>query len=150
VSNTNPEITPDSWMKTYRAVVFPWHCDHLGHLNVRWYGHFFDDAGWHLWSQIGMSHVTFKERGIVTVVASIKTDFHHESGAGDLSLVLSAFTRIGGKSLTMSQRMTNTETGMLCATQDVVEVFFDVETRKAAPMPDNIRAKLEAVVVSLD
>ena len=150
VSNTNPEITPDSWMKTYRAVVFPWHCDHLGHLNVRWYGHFFDDAGWHLWSQIGMSNVTFKERGIVTVVASIKTDFHHESGAGDLLLVRSAFTRIGGKSLTMSQRMTNTETGMLCATQDVVEVFFDVETRKAAPMPDNIRAKLEAVVVSLD
>ena len=150
MSNTNSGGSADSWMETYRAVVLPSHCDHLGHLNVRWYGHFFDDAGWHLWSQIGMSHVTFKERGIVTVVASIKTDFHHESSAGDLLLVRSAFTRIGGKSLTMSQRMTNAETGLLCATQDVVEVFFDVETRKAAPMPEDIRAKLEAVVVSLD
>jgi acyl-CoA thioester hydrolase len=140
----------DGWMATYRAVVFPWHCDHLGHLNVRWYGHFFDDAGWHLWSQIGMSHVTFKERGIVTVVASIKTDFHHESGPGDLLRVESAFTRIGGKSLTMTQRMTNAETGVLCATQDVVEVFFGMESRKAAAMPDDIRDKLEAVVVTLD
>jgi acyl-CoA thioester hydrolase len=139
-----------NWMETYRAVVFPWHCDHLGHLNVRWYGHFFDDAGWHLWSQIGVSHVTLKERGIVTVVASIKTDFHHESAAGDLLLVKSAFTRIGGKSLTMSQRMANAETGVLCATQDVVEVFFDMESRKAAPMPEDIRTKLESVLVALD
>ena len=29
----------------YRAVVFPWHCDHIGHMNVRWYAHHFDDAG---------------------------------------------------------------------------------------------------------
>ena len=140
----------DDWMETYRAVVFPWHCDHLGHLNVRWYGHFFDDAGWHLWSQIGMSHVTFKERGVVTVVANITTDFHRESGAGDLLLVKSAFTRIGGKSITMSQRMTNAETGVLCATQDVVEVFFDMKSRKAAPMPDDIREKLLAVLVTAD
>lgn len=142
--------TQGGWMETYRAVVFPWHCDHLGHLNVRWYGHFFDDAGWHLWSQIGMSHVTFKERGMVTVVASIKTDFHRESSAGDLLLIESAFTRIGDKSLTMSQRMTNAESGVLCATQDVVEVFFDMESRKSAPMPDDIREMLESVVVALD
>ena len=135
----------DGWMETQRAVVFPWHCDHLGHMNVRWYAHFFDDAGWHLWSSIGISHVTLKARGVVTVVANINTDFHHESGPGDLLVVNSAFTRIGGKSLTMSQRMTNAETSVLCATQDVVEVFFDMTTRKAAPMPDDIRARLEAV-----
>ena len=143
-------MADDGWMETYRAVVFPWHCDHLGHMNVRWYGHFFDDGGWHLWSQIGVSHVTFKERGIATVVASIKTDFHQETGAGDLLLVKSAFTRIGDKSITMSQRMTNAETGVLCATQDVVEVFFDFAERKAAPMPDDIREKLNEVVVAVD
>lgn len=150
MEDTNQPTVFTGWMETHRAVVAPWHCDHLGHLNVRWYGHFFDDAGWHLWSQIGMSHVTFKERGVITVVASIKTDFHHECCAGDLLLVQSAFTRLGGKSLTMGQRMTNAETGVLCATQDVVEVFFGVDTRKATPMPDYIREKLQAVVIALD
>ena len=33
------------WMETNRAVVFPRNCDHLSHLNVRWHGHFIDDAG---------------------------------------------------------------------------------------------------------
>ena len=75
-------------------------------------------------------------------------DANNESGAGDLLLVHSAFTRIGDKSLTMSQRMTNAETGVLCATQDVVEVFFDVDARKAAPMPQDIREKLDEVVVT--
>jgi len=50
----------------------------------------------------------------------------------------------------MTQHMTNAETGILCATQDVVEVFFDMKSRKAATMPDDIREKLEAVAISLD
>ena len=134
------------WMETHRAVVFPWHCDHLGHLNVRWYAHFFDDAGFHLWSRIGLSHATLVDRGIVTVIARSATDFQHEVRAGELLTVESAFTRLGSKSLTVSQRMTNAETGALCATQEVVEVFFDLKDRKAVPMPDEIRAKLEPLV----
>jgi acyl-CoA thioester hydrolase len=140
----------EGWMETHRAVVFPWHCDHLGHMNVRWYGHFFDDAGFHLWSQIGLSHATLKEQGIVTVIASIKTDFLHECGAGELVLVRSAFTKLGTKSLTMRQRMTNAETGDLIATQEVIEVFFDVTARTATAMPDEIRQKLATVVVAAD
>lgn len=119
-------------------------------MNVRWYGHFFDDAGFHVWSQIGLSHATLKERGVVTVIASIKTDFRHECAAGELLVVQSAFTRLGTKSLTMHQRMANAETGTLIATQEVIEVFFDVAERKATAMPDDIRSKLEAVLVSAD
>jgi len=137
-------------METHRAVVFPWNCDHLGHLNVRYYGHFFDDAGWHLWSSIGISHATLKEAGVGTVVANINTDFIQEASPGELLLVESAFTRLGGKSLTMKQRMTNVETGALLARQAVVEVFFDYETRKSTDMPADIRKKLEAVLVAED
>ena len=138
----------EGWMETQRGVVFPWHCDHLGHMNVRWYGHFFDDAGFHLWSAIGLSHATLLQRGIVTVVARIETDFHRELAAGELLVVHSAYVRLGGKSLTMAQRMTNAETGELCASQQVVEVFFDPATRKSVAMPDDLRARLEPVVVA--
>jgi len=31
-----------------RGVVHPWYCDTFGHMNVRWYSHFFDDAAFHL------------------------------------------------------------------------------------------------------
>ena len=71
-----------------------------------------------------------------------------EASAGELLVVRSAFTRLGSKSLTMSQRMTNAETGVLCATQEAVEVFFDLRTRSAIPIPDDIRAKLDRVVIN--
>lgn len=137
------------WMETHRAVVFPWHCDHIGHLNVRWYAHFFDDAGFHLWTRIGLTPAGLKKRGIVTVIASTKTDFQHEINAGDLLIIESAFTRLGNSSLTHVQRMRNAETGVLSATQETIEVFFDLKTRKAVSMPDDIREKLAAVVVAV-
>ncbi len=136
------------WMETHRAVVFPWHCDHLGHMNVRWYAHFFDDAGFHLWMKAGLSPATLKQRGIVAVVARTETDFLSEATAGQLLMIESAFTGLGNKSLTYTQKMSNAETGKPVARQKSVEVCFDIEARKAAPMPDDIRARIEAVLVA--
>lgn len=136
------------WTETHRAVVHPWNCDVLGHMNVRWYAHLFDDAEFHLWSVIGLSHATLKKSGVVTVIANTNTDFLHEIAAGELITITSAFTKLGGKSLTISQRMTNSETNTLIATQNTIAVFFNMKTRKASPMPDNIRKKLEGVLVS--
>jgi acyl-CoA thioester hydrolase len=135
------------WMETHRAVVFPWNCDHMGHLNVRWYAHFFDDAGFHLWSRIGVSHATLAKRGLATVIAKNTTEFLHELRAGELVAVESAFTRLGGKSLDAMHRMRNAETGALCATQHAVQVFFDPEARSPCPIPDDLRAALEGVLV---
>ena len=36
------------WFDLYRGIVMPAHCDIYGHLNVRQYAAFFDDAGWHI------------------------------------------------------------------------------------------------------
>ena len=33
-----------TWHETHRTLVHTWHCDHYGHMNVRFYAHFFDDA----------------------------------------------------------------------------------------------------------
>jgi acyl-CoA thioester hydrolase len=31
-------------MTTYKGCVYPWHCDHVGHLNIMWYVGKFDEA----------------------------------------------------------------------------------------------------------
>ena len=136
------------WTETHRGVVHPWLCDVLGHMNVRWYAHLFDDAEFHLWSIIGLSHATLKSKGIVTVIANTNTNFLHEATAGELLTIESAFTKLGVKSLSISQRMTNSENTVLIATQEVVGVFFDFNTRKGVAMPDEFRAKLKTVLVS--
>lgn len=40
---------------TYRGTVYPWHCDHVGHMNVMWYVGKFDEATWQLFNAVGLT-----------------------------------------------------------------------------------------------
>jgi hypothetical protein len=37
VSNINRRTSVPELILTYRGVVYPWQCDHMGHMNVMWY-----------------------------------------------------------------------------------------------------------------
>ena len=102
------------WTETNRGVVFPWQCDHYGHLNVRYYTHFFDDAGFQIWSLIGLKLDDIHDRGVHPVVAQITVTFLHELKAGSLIIVKGGFTKAGTKSIGHTQRMYNVDTGVLC------------------------------------
>ena len=132
------------WHELHRGVCFPWHCDQWGHMNVRWYAHFFDDAIFHIWSRVGAGWKAMEALGVHTVTASTVTHFRKEVRAADLFVVEGGVARCGTRSVTYRQRMTHVETGEVLACQDVVEVFFDPETRASTPMPDSIRAALAA------
>lgn len=132
-----------------RGVIHPWHHDHFGHMNVRHYAPFFDDACYHLWTQLGISYETMMaQHGVHCVTAQATTGFIKELTAGDLIVIDGCVTRVGTKSATFGLEMRHAETGALHATYDVVEVFFDPKTRKAAVMPDAVRAVLEDRQVS--
>jgi len=140
----------ENWFETGRGVVFPWHCDHFGHMNVRWYAHVFDDAGFHLWTAAGMSQERLRAAGAGVVVARIAIDYRRELRAGELFVIRSAFTRLGNRSVTHLARMTNADSGELCATQETVEVFFDFDARRATDMPAAVRAFLAGRIATLD
>ena len=58
----------ENWLETHRSLVFPWHCDQFGHMNVRWYAHFFDDATFHMWPMSALRYQRFDELGAILVV----------------------------------------------------------------------------------
>ncbi|MCL4800267.1 MAG: acyl-CoA thioesterase [Burkholderiales bacterium] len=132
------------WFDLLRAVVMPAHCDAYGHMNVRHYAAFFDDAGWHLPGLSGVPLVELRARGLGTVVATLTIDFHRELKSGELVLVRGAITGVGTKSLRHEMRMYEAEAMVHCATQKVVEVCFDSARRAAVPLPEDIRARLAA------
>ena len=39
-------------LETYRGAVYPWHCDHMGHMNVMWHVGKFDEATWNLFAAV--------------------------------------------------------------------------------------------------
>jgi acyl-CoA thioester hydrolase len=136
-----------TWRESGRGMVFPWLCDQFGHMNVRWYAAHFDDASFQVWPLVGLGPAEFEKRGVVAVVASTKIDFVREIHVGRAFVMRSGFVRVGGKSVTYMTRMFDAESGTLHAVNEATEVFFDPRARKAAPMPDDMRAVLERNLV---
>jgi len=136
-------------LECFRGVVHPWHHDHFGHMNVRHYAPFFDDATYHFWTLVGCPYsVMIPEFGVHTVSASATTGFIRELVAGDLIRIDGAVTRLGTKSATLEFRMFHADTDVHHASYDLVEVFFDPKTRRSAVIPDAVRVKLEAVLTT--
>jgi len=70
-------------IETYRGAVYPWHCDHMGHMNVMWYVGKFDEATWNLFALLGVTTTFLKEnrRGMAAVQQNIT--YRRELHAGD-------------------------------------------------------------------
>lgn len=136
-------------LEVMRGVIHPWHLDHFGHMNVRHYAPFFDDALYHLWARLGIGYAWMQENfGVHCVTARATTGFVKELVAGDLIVIDAGVARLGEKSVTLQFQMVHAEKGTLHATYEVVEVFFDPVSRSSAPMPAPVRAALQPLVLS--
>jgi acyl-CoA thioester hydrolase len=135
----------EKWFELYRNIVMPAQCDAYGHLNVRYYAGFFDDAGWHIPGMAGLSLDEIRSRGLGTVAATITIDFLHEIRAGQLLLIKGAVTRVGTKSFSHEMRLYEADSMTHCATQKTVEVCFDTKARKSVVLPDDMREKLSKI-----
>lgn len=118
------------------GVIHPWDNDHFGHMNVRQYSPFFDAAGHHRWVRPGIGYDRMPARhGAHCVMAQGSSGFVKELVASEQIAIDGRVKRIGTKSATLMLEMRHVETRALDATSEVVEVFFDPKTHKAAVMP---------------
>jgi acyl-CoA thioester hydrolase len=123
---------------TSLGVVYPWQCDHMGHMNVMWYTGKFDEATWHLFTHIGVtpSYLRSKKRGMAAVQQ--ETAYKRELLAGDLITIRSRILEMREKVIRFSHEMLNTETHDLVATTTLTGVHLDTERRKSCPFPSEI------------
>ncbi|MDP6563975.1 MAG: thioesterase family protein [Alphaproteobacteria bacterium] len=136
-----------SWIETCRGVVYPWHCDHLGHMNVQHYVGFFDIAAFHFLVELGFRADGAQDQGISLVDAQHTIRFLNEQRAGSLFKVESALTKVGTKSVIALHRLRNIETKVIGATTEIVSVCFDLSSRKSIKIDDDIREQLRQFVV---
>lgn len=120
---------------TALSVVYPWHCDHMGHMNVMWYTGKFDEATWHLLAGIGLtpSYLRDRKRGMVAVHQ--ETTYKRELVAGDLIAIHSGVLEIREKVIRFYHEMLNAETRELAAKTTLTGVHLDSKTRKSCPFP---------------
>ena len=132
------ERSASELMVTARSVVYPWHCDQMGHMNVMWYTGKFDEATWHLFAHIGVtpSYLRDHKRGMVAVQQN--TTYKKELLAGDLVSIRSGILEVREKVIVFYHEMLNGETNELVATTTLTGVHINTETRKSCPFPSEI------------
>jgi acyl-CoA thioester hydrolase len=134
---------PES-MITYRGVVYPWHCDHMGHMNVMWYVGKFDEATWQLLASVGATPSRLREGGFGLVAVEQHIQYKRELRSGDLLTIRSSILEGKEKSLRFSHEMTNDQTGDVAAIMLVVGVCIDSMARKARELPPDILERIRS------
>jgi len=130
---------------TYLGTIYPWHCDHMGHMNVMWYVGKFDEATWQLFASVGLPATRLRQEGIGLVAVEQRIEYKRELLAGDTISIRSTFQEVREKVLTFSHEMTNQETQELAARTFLTGVCIDLKTRRARPLPGDIRERIAAV-----
>lgn len=131
---------------TYRGVVYPWHCDHIGHMNVMWYTGKFDEATWNLLASCGITAQYMKDarRGMAAVQQN--TTYKKELMAGDVVSIRSQIIEVREKVVVFRHEMYNDADGELAAMTELTGVHMDQVTRRSSPLPEEILAKLRKML----
>jgi acyl-CoA thioester hydrolase len=135
------------YIETYRAVVYPWHCDHQGHMTTMHYVGMFDAAFWHQLSAQGFTRAYLEARGTGFVDVRDTIEYQAELPVGSLVVVESGLVKVGTTSVVGLHRMKDAETGEVAATSEKVTVYFDLTARRKTPLPNDLRAVMEARLV---
>jgi acyl-CoA thioester hydrolase len=133
---------------TYRGTVYPWHCDHMGHMNVMWYVGKFDEATWQLFALIGLSRSRLSRDGAGMAGLEQHIEYKRELRAGDLVTIRSAVLEVKEKVIRFRHEMTNDETGELAASTSLVVVYFDLAARESKPLPPDVREGAKKMIVN--
>ncbi len=136
-------------VETYRGAIYPWHCDHQGHVTVMHYMGFFDHASWQIISALGFprARLDAERRGFVDVKATI--EYREELHVGEIVHIASGLTRIGTTSIVAYHQLFNSETGALSATNENVMLYFDLEARQKVALPEADRDRLQGFLLEL-
>lgn len=131
---------------TYRGTVYPWHCDHVGHMNVMWYVGKFDEATWHLFNALGLTPSYLREanRGMAAVDQHIS--YVKELRAGDVLSIRTTLVEFKERSLRFAHEMSNDETAEVVARTTIKGVHLDAAARKSCPFEASICANARTLL----
>lgn len=133
---------------TYRGVVYPWQCDHMGHMNVAFYVGKFDEATWQLFAALGLTPSFLRDHGRGMAAVEQSVSYRKELFAGDTVSVYTVVIEVKDKVLRFLHEMQLQETGETVATTTLTAVHLDTAARRGCAFPADIRARAQALIIS--
>ena len=143
-----PELDLSAPLDRYRAVVLPEWIDSYGHMNMAVYVTVFDQAADVLCAQLGVGPLyTQHEIGMLFVLETHLT-YAREVRLGAPLRITSQILDHDAKRLHLFHHMYHGDEGWLVATNEVLIINVDYQTRRTAPWPDLTRPRLEAMAAA--
>lgn len=132
--------------QVYRLTIPETFRDENGHMNMRWYLHVYDDAGYPLAERFGLTpefHVAHGTGGF-----DLEHHIHYlrEIHPGD---TVSVYVRLVGRSakrLHYLMFLVNETRGSLASIFECVNSFADLRERRTAPYPAEVAARIDALL----
>src|SRR5215475_9808355 len=141
MSTISDDAAQSQLIITHRGTVYPWQCDHLGHMNVMWYAGKFDESSWQILSTLGLTPGRLKNEGVGVAPVDQRIQYKRELCAGDLITIRSEIREVGNRSVRFVHEMRNDSSGDLSAIMDVVGVCLDATTRRPRLLPEDVRER---------
>ncbi|WP_454616656.1 acyl-CoA thioesterase [Bradyrhizobium cenepequi] len=124
---------------TYRGTVYPWQCDHVGHMNIMWYVGKFDEANWNLFARLGLTPGYLRDAGRGMAAVQQNISYKRELLAGDIVEIRSRLLEIRDRSIRFQHEMHNAATDEIAASCEITAVHRDRNARKSVLFADAIR-----------
>ncbi|WP_374719430.1 acyl-CoA thioesterase [Parageobacillus toebii] len=119
--------------------------DALGHVSNTSYFIYLEEARIRMFEELGHGSDIKEWRFIL---ASTKCDFINQAFFGQRLKIETNVSKIGNKSFQLVHRILDEKTGTLIALGEATTVYFNFETQKSEPIPDDLRKQLEQYMIS--
>ena len=113
----------------------------MGHINVRAYMEFLEEACWQFYAMLGMTPSLLRSGVLHLAAVQQNISYQKELYPGDTVAVRTGVLEIRGKVLRFRHELFNTESGDICAVCDFTVVCLDPKSRKSRPFPEEVAVK---------
>ena len=120
--------------------------DYNGHLNMAYYNVLFDRAVDDVLIELGLGPAYAEERKASYFTVETHLCYVGELSLSDQAVVESRLIDADDKRLHVYQELYHAGEGWLSATSEQMHLHVDMEARRAAPWPDDIRARIDAML----
>lgn len=125
-------------IETARGTVHEWQRDHMGHINVRAYMEFFEEACWQFYAMLGMTPSLLRAGKLHLAAVQQNIAYQKELYPGDTIAVRTGVLEMRSKVLRFRHELVNTENGEVCSTCEFTVVCLDPQARKSQPFPADV------------
>lgn len=134
-------------IETARGTVHEWQRDHMGHINVRAYLDFFDQAAWQTYAALGLTATVLRSGAVRLAAVQQNVSYRRELYPGDTVAVRTGVLELREKVVRFRHELYNTESGEVAATCEFTVVCLDAKTRRSCPFPPIVAERARALML---